>query len=401
MATQTAAPAKAQQGKAAPVANRPFIVGSRFADDGNYDQTQALDTSTHTLSTMELDTDGYTAGLYILAECTAVNVATSTATMLEDGPFNVYANVNLKDTNNKDIFGPMNGHDAYLVAKYGGYHYVGDAKASPVYSVTSGTGTTGGSFTFVLYLPIEVVHRDAVGSLTNKSSSSVFKLNLTTAATTTVWSGTTGAPATSASLRTRVGQFGWMDSDTRDVKGNATSPEPPGINTVQFWDKQTFTFSSGSMQQRLASFSGGLRTMIIEMRNSAGSRTGHEADWPDPFTINVDKTTLVNRLRTIWRHLIGEDYDARNGLEVAPGVSGTAATEGFKRDYGVYPLSYAKDFGLQPGAENRFGYLWITSATALTLKGSVGSTGTSHTFNVLLNYVNPANGDPKTLTGGR
>lgn len=400
MATQTT-PAKGATKQAAAPANRPFIVGSRFADDGNYDVSQTLDTSTHTLKTMELDTDGYTAGLYILAECTGVNVATSTATMLEDGPFTVYDNINLKDTNNKDIFGPMNGHDAYIASKFGGYHYVGDAKASPVYSVTSGTGTTAGSFTFVLYLPIEAVHRDAVGSLTNKSSSSVFKLNLTTAATTTVWSGTTGAPATSATLRTRVGQFGWMDSDGRDVKGNPTSPEPPGINTVQYWDKQSFTFSSGAMNQRLSSFSGGLRTMVIEMRNSAGSRTGHEADWPDPFTLNIDKTTLSTRLRTLWRHLIGEDFDCRNGLEVVPGVSGTAATEGFKRDYGTYPITFAKDFGLQPGAENRFGYLWVTSATAINLKGSVGSTGTSHTFNVLLNYINPANGDPKTLTGGR
>jgi hypothetical protein len=389
------------KGKQAQPALRPFITGSRFADDIQYDQTQTLDTSTHVLPTCELDTDGYTAGLYILAECTAVNTQASTATFLEDSPFRVFETVNLKDTNNKDILGPMNGHDLYIAVKYGGYHFVDDAKASPIYSVTSGSGTTGGTFTFILYLPIEIVHRDGLGSLTNKSSSSVFKLNLTTAATTSVWSGTTGAPATSASLRVRVGQFGWMDSDGRDIKGNSTAPEPPAVNTVQFWDKQTFTFSSGSMQQRLASFSGGLRTIIFEMRDSAGSRTGHEADWPDPFTFNVDKTTLIDRLRTVWRHIMGEDYGLWNGLEVVPGVSGTAVTEGHKRDYGTYPVSWAKDYGLQPGGENRFGYLWVSSATALVLKGSVGTTGTSHTFNVLLNYVNPANGDPRTLTGGR
>lgn len=402
MATQNAAPAKPSAGqKAAPAMNRPFIVGSRFADDFAYDKSQTLDTSTHKLSTMELDTDGYTAGLYILAECTGVNTAASTATFDWDSPFRAYEVINLKDTNNKDILGPMNGHDLYIAMKYGGYHFVSDAKASPVYSVTSGTGSAGGSFTFILYIPIEVVHRDGLGALTNKSSSSVFKLDLTTAATTSIYVGTTGTPATSATLRTRVAQFGWMDSDTIDVKGNATSPEPPGINTVQYWDKQTFTFSSGAMNQRLSSFSGGLRTMVIEMRDSNLSRTANEADWPDPFTVNVDKTTLLNRLRTLWRHIIGEDYNAFNGLEVQPGVSGTAATEGWKRDYGTYPLTWAKDFGLAPGAENRFGYLWVTSATALWLKGTVGATGTSHTFNVLLNYVNPANGDPKTLTGGR
>ena len=395
-ATKTAAP-----GKQAPVSNRPFIAGSRFADDHEYEESTTLSTATQKLPVCELDTDGYTAGIYILAECTGVSTAASTATFLEDGPFSVYETVNLKDTNNKDIFGPMNGHDAYLACKYGGYHFVGDAKASPVYSATSGTGTSGGSFTFVLYLPIEIVHRDGLGSLTNKSSSSVFKLNLTAAATTSVYSGSTGAPATSATLKTRISQFGWMDSDTRDVKGNPTSPEPPGINTVQYWDKQTFTFSSGAMTHRLSSFSGGLRTIIFELRDSTLCRGTYEADFPDPFTLNVDKTTLVNRLRTIWRHLIGEDYNCFNGTEVVPGVSGTAATEGFKRDKAVYPLSFAKDFGLQPGTENRFGYLWVTSATGITLKGSVGTTGTSHTWNVLVNYVNPANGDPKTLTGGR
>lgn len=384
----------------APVVNRPFITGSRFADDHQYDNTQALGTSTVKLPTYELDTDGYTAGLYILAELTGVSTAAATATFLEDAPFRVYETVEFKDTNNKSILGPMNGHDLYLATKYGGYHLNDDAKNSPVYSVTSGTGTSGGSFTFVLYLPIEIVHRDGLGALTNKSSSSVFKLDLTVAATTSIYSGTTGDPATSATLRTRISQFGWMDSDLRDVKGNATSPEPPGINTIQYWDKQAFTFSSGAMIQRLSQFSGGLRTMVIELRDSDGTRSGNEADFPDPFTITVDKTTLINRLRTLWRHLIGEDYEYTT-LEVLAGVSGTAATEGKHRDYGVYPLSWSKDFGLKPGAENRFGYLWLTSATALTFKGTVGSSSASHTFNVLLNYVNPANGDPKSMTGGR
>jgi hypothetical protein len=400
MATTTV-PSKGTSKAAAAVANRPFVTGSHFADDGDYDVSQVVDGAEHTLRTMELDTDGYTAGLYILAEMTGVNVATSTATFLEDAPFSVFSKINLKDTNNKDILGPMTGHDLYVATKYGGYHYVSDSKASQVYSATSGTGTAGGSFVFVLYVPIEIVHRDGLGSLTNKSSSSVFKLSLTTAASTAVYSGATGAPATSATLRVRVAQFGWTDSDLRDIRGAATSPEPPGINTVQYWDKQSFTFATGAMNQRLSSFSGGLRTMVIEMRNSAGIRAAHEADWPDPFTLNMDKTTLTNRLRTIWRHLIGEDYDARNGLEVVPGVSGTAATEGFKRDYGTYPMSWAKDFGLQPGGENRFGYMYVTSATAINFKGTVGSAGTSHIFNVLLNYVNPANGDPRTLTGGR
>jgi hypothetical protein len=394
--------APAASGKQAPVVSRPFISGSRFSDDFSYDNTRILTTATQTLPDMELDTDGYTAGLLILAESTVTaNTNASTATYLEDGPFNVFDAVNLKDTNNKDIFGPMSGHDAYICSKYGGYWDMGDSKQSPIYSVTSGSGTTGGTFTFPLYIPIEIRHRDGLGALTNKSSSSVFRLKLTLAATATVWSGITGAPvAGQASFRTRISQFGWMDSDGVDVKGNPTDPEPPGIGTIQYWDKQTFTFSSGSMTQRLNSFDGGLRAVIFEMRDSVGSRTGHPADFPDPLVFNIDKTTLMNRLRSVWLHLVGADWGYATA-EVVPGVAGTPATEGRHMDNGIFPLHFGKDFSLHPGDENGFGYPWVTSATALTLKGTVGATGTSHTFNTFINYVKPASNDPKALTGGR
>ncbi len=378
---------KPAQGKAAPPANRPFITGSRFSDDFTYDQTKALTAGTQKLPSFELDTDGFTAGMYLLCEMTGAGNATVTAAFKEDGPFNVLETIQFSDTNNKAILGPMNGHDLYECVKFGGYHFVDDAKQSPIYSVTTGTGAAQGSFTFVLYLPIEIVHRDALGSLLNKSASAVFRLDLTLAANTTVYS---SVPVTSQTLRVRIAQFGWMDSDKVDVKGNPTAANPPALNTIQFWDKQTFTFSSGQMNQRANPFSGMLRTIVLELRDSSQTRSGNEADFPDPFTLQVDKYIPVNRIRNIWRHLIGEDWGYVNAVETAGG-----------RDYGVYPLTYAKDFGLKPGAENRLGYLGITSATTLLWKGSVGSGSASHTWNVFLNYVNPANADPRALTGGK
>lgn len=377
-------------GKAAPVANRPFIVGSRYSDDFTYDQSKALTSSTQKLQTYELDTDGFTAGLYLLVECTGVGNATVTASFKEDGPFNVLDTVQFSDTNNKSILGPMNGHDLAMCAKYGGYHFSDDPRQSPVYSVTTGTGSAQGSFTFVLHLPIQIVHRDGLGSLLNKSASAVFRLDLTLAANTTVYA-TSAVPATSATVRVRIAQFGWMDSDTRDIKGNPTAVNPPALNTIQYWDKQTFTFSSGQMNEKLNTFSGGLRCMILELRDSNGTRSGNEGDFPDPFTLQIDKYIPINRLRTIWRHLIGVNYGYINAVETAGG-----------RDYGTYPWPVGlMDFGLKPGAENRFGYLWVTSATSIQLKGNVGSSSASHTWNVFLNYVNPAGGDPKALTGGR
>jgi len=133
--TPTAAPPAPADKKAAPTMNRPFVTGSRFADDFTYDQTKTLTGSTQKLPTFELDTDGFTAGLYLLVENTGAGNASVTASFKEDGPFSVLDTIQFSDTNNKAILGPMNGHDLASCVKYGGYHFVDDPKQSPVFSV--------------------------------------------------------------------------------------------------------------------------------------------------------------------------------------------------------------------------------------------------------------------------
>lgn len=398
MSTATAAPAaKRGQGASAQAATmRPFRTGSKVIDQPpGYDQSKALTASTQQLPRFELDTDGYTSGLWILSECTGVGNATVTASFTEDGALAAYT-FTFYDTNSKPIIGPMSGHDLYECVKLGGYFYEGDIKASHIYSVTSGTGSAQGSWTFALYIPIEIVHRDGLGSLLNKSASAVFKLDISLAPLATIYA---SAPATSATVRTRITQVGWMDSDTRDIKGNPTSPQPPALNTIQYWDKQSFTLTAGTTNQRLNNFSGGIRNLIFELRDSNGTRSGNPTDFWDPFIFQVDKFIPVNRYRKMWQQFMSNWYD-HFGAEVLMGVSGTPATEGDHQDNGIFAEPFTRDFGLQPGAENRFGYLWVTSATALKVVGTLGGSG-AHTLNIFVNYVNPAGGDPRALTGGR
>lgn len=392
MTAPTQAP-PAGGGKQQAVALRPFITGTRQIDRQIYDNTTVLTTGTQKLPTYNLDTDGFTAGMYILCQATAVNTTASTAAFQEDGPFNVYSTVQFSDTNNKPIIGPMTGHDLYLITKYGGYAFSDDAKNSSAYTVTTGTGTTGGSFAFVLRVPIEIVHRDALGSLLNKSASAVYKLDLTLNSNTTGAGGIySDDPQTSVSVRTRIQQFGWMDSDQADYQRNPADPNPPALNTIQYVDKQSLVVNAGQMNQVLNTFSGLVRNLIFELRDSNGSRTAGDSDFPDPFELHYDKTVPVSRLKTVWRHQITEDFAYSGATE----ATATALT----RDNGVYPLPFNKDYGLKPGAESRFGYLPVTSATTLMCRGTVGGSG-AHTLNVFVNYVWPANGDPRSLTGGR
>jgi hypothetical protein len=373
----------AQQAQAA--ARRPFITGSRVIDKQTYDQTRTLTTSTQRLPTYELDTDGYTAGMYILVDCTTAG-NTAAVTFAADGPWNVIDTVTFSDTSNNPIVGPMSGHDLYVAVKYGGYSFVDDQRQSPIYSATTGTGGTGGSFTFVLLLPIEIVHRDALGALLNKSASAVFKLDITLAANATVY-GT--APTTPGSVRVRIQQYGWMDPNATDLKGNPVAQNPPALNSVQYWDKQTYTLNAGSIAQRLQTFDGLVRNIIFQLRDSTGSRQQGDADFPDPFILQYETAQPIQRVRAIWRHMIGQHYGYVNAVETAGG-----------RDYGVYPEPYTRDFGLKPGAESRLGYLAVSAATALRVQGSIGGSG-SHTLVCLINYVVPAGGDVRAIAGNR
>ena len=389
MTTAVAPPSKtgkqqaAQQAQAA--ARRPFITGTRVIDKQTYDQQRALTGSTQRLPTYELDTDGYTAGLYVLVNCTTAGNAAN-VTFAADGPFNAIDTITFSDTSNNPIVGPMSGHDLYVAVKYGGYSFVDDQRQSPIFSATTGSGATGGSFTFVLLMPIEIVHRDALGSLLNKSASAVFKLDITLSNSATPY-GT--APTAAGTVRVRIQQYGWMDPNATDLKGNPVAQNPPALNSVQYWDKQTYTLNAGAVAQRLQTFDGLVRNLIFELRDSTGSRAQGDTDFPDPFILQYETATPIQRVKDVWRHMIGQHFGYTAAAEAAGG-----------RDNGTYPEPYTRDFGLKPGAESRLGYLPVSAATALRVQGSIGGTG-SHTLTVLINYVVPAGGDVRAIAGNR
>jgi hypothetical protein len=368
---------------------RPFITGTRTIDRAIYDNTTSMAANPVKLPTYALDTDGFTSLMYVVVQATASGNS-ATVAFKEDGPFSAILSLQFSDTNNKPILGPVTGHDLYLICKYGGYGFNDDAKNSPNFSVTTGAGGTGGSFTFVLRVPIEIVHRDGFGSLLNKSASAVYKLDITLAGSADVYS---TAPTALPSVRTRVQQVGWMDSDQQDVYKNPADPNPPALNSIQYWDKQTLVVGTGSMNQQLNTFSGLVRNLIFELRTSTGTRSDN--DWPDPFELHYDKTVPVSRLQAAWKEMTGVDYGYSTATETNTSVNAI--------DRGVRALPFTKDYGLKPGAESRFGYLPVTSATSLVMRGSVGTVDSSsaHTFNVFVNYVWPANGDPKSITPGQ
>lgn len=366
---------------------RPFVAGTRRIDEPAYDETRSLAASSIDLPQFDVDPNGYLTGLFVIVECTGTNAGAATA-FAADGPFNVLDLVNFQDTNSQPVVGPMNGYDLYVLNKYGGYAFVDDAKQSPAYSVTTGAGATGGSFSFILYVPVEIVRRDALGALPNKSSSSTFSLDLRLAPLASVYTvAPNGAPA--ASVRVRIVEVGWQDPNATDIRNNPVAQDPPGVQTTQYWARQTYTLASGSVDQRLQSIDAMVRELIWIARDENNSRQQGDTEFPDPFTFQYETSLIVQRPRTLWRHMLARDFGYVATVETAGG-----------RDYGVYPLWFNQDFGLKPGAETRYQYLPVSNPTSLVARGTIGGTG-ANVYTLLVNKVVPAGGNPLVLTGGR
>lgn len=378
------ATATAQKGKQAAIL-RPFIVGSREIDTTTYDETRALKATETPLPNYYVDPIGYVGCIYIECIATADNAGGAATAFNPDGPFNVFSRINFMDINSKSIGGPMTGYEWYEVIKHGGYTLSDDARANVGYSVTTGAGATGGSFTFVLRIPVEIVHRNALGALTNKNSGALLTMELKLAPTADVYS---TAPSGTVSVETVISVFGWMDATGADSRGNPVRQEPPALDTTQFWVPQSYPVGAGNQRLRLQGIDGPVRNLLFICRTAAtGLRSTGDTNMPPLTTLLYENVTPMNRRKTIWRQLIGEQFGYTNAAETALG-----------RSNGVYPLAFNRDFGFKAGAESGFSYLPVTTNTNITL---VGTWGAACNMDVYVNKVYPKGGNPLALTGGR
>lgn len=366
---------------AAPMPGRPFVAGSRVSDVTTYDETRTLVAGTQDLRSYEIPPNGYLSNLYIEVVCTTAGNAAA-VTFAADGPFNVLDTVIVSDVNSKPIVGPLTGWDLRTLQKYGGYSYQDDPRLSPVYSATTGGGATGGSFAFIVKLPLQIRKRDAAGSLPNKSSSATFDVALRLSGSATPYG---VAPTNPGSVRVRITTAGWMDPNATDLKGNPVNQDPPGVQSTQYWSKQTYPLAAAAFYQKLQGLDSYIRNFLFELRDNSNVRTS--ADWPDPLTMQYEVVTPLIRTRNLWHHLIGQDYGYTAALDAAGG-----------RDSGQYPLTYADDFAMKPGNETGLQWLPVAAATNVTLSGTIGGANL-HNLVILVNKVIPVNGDPRALTG--
>jgi hypothetical protein len=375
----------AQDGKKAPAPMlRPFRIGVQNSDEHVYDVTQSTTASVADLPTYSLNASGFLTDMYVwVVGTTAGNAAT--VTFASRGPFNALSSLEYDDVNNKPIVGPFDGWEFSQICKLGGYAFSDDPKSSPTYSATTGAGATGGSFEFIIRVPIQLVPRDALGSLPNKSNTSTFKLRVRLANTAAIYG---VAPTAAPSVRVRVQPCSWWEPDERDLKGRMYQQQPPAVTTTQYWVRNDYVINPGAISPSLDAVGFPIRNLVFGLEDGSGSRSVGETDFPDPFLLQVEANILMDRFKRVWQHRIAQAY----------GYTGATFDAAESHDNGMYVEPYCNDFTHKPGWETRYGYLETASGTRLQVKGTLGGSG-AHTLRVWTNYVAPANGDTFALTG--
>lgn len=376
---------------------RSFLVGTQAVwEGGDYDFTYTA-TNAQTGTPWALSATGWLRGLWLLCQGTGLTAGTAAA----DAPFNIFSNIELDDVNNEAIFGPFDGYTAYLTNKYGGYYFSEDPGVSPIFALSGSTSTN--NFTFMLYIPLEIVSRDPLGAVASVNNTASLTLRFSLNATATVFSSPTGT----LSVRVRGTQDFYWEPRKADKSGRQISATPPASGTTQYWTQGSVAVAgSGTINQQLITGLGyPFRNYLFLLRDSSGSRANGETNWPDPVVgIKFEANMLISQIpKLFWQELIARRYGYRNATADVRTTSGTPAQVPGKEN-GVYVLNFDTDFFLgRPGGETRRGYLVTSPGSNFIFNGNIGGAGN---FYQVVNYVAPGGGvaarqNTAALTGGQ
>lgn len=380
-----AASGKKSNGKgkegAAP-AMRPFFPGTLDLETHTYVKTGTITTQQVPLDTYYPKTNGFLADMWIdVTVTTATNAAT--VAFNEDAPWNAISVFQLSDTGGQPILGPMSGWELKTFVKWGGFAFSDDPQDSQTYSATTGSGATGGSFSFMLHVPVQFVRREPLGPLPNTNSNNAYAVDITINTTAGIYS---TAPTNAGTYTVKIYQDSYRQSSGHDAQRNPTVKAPPGLGAVLYLRRNTQEMGAGSIDEELSQQEGSYRGMHFVLRDSNNSRATGDADWPDPVQVYFNNDVPYDRTKRYWIRRQERDY----GYVAAAGSANG-------RDLGVFTLPFITDHELKAGSEDRYKYLSVSAADTLGYRGVIGGSGT-HKLTTMYDFVRPPGGNIRGLT---
>lgn len=345
---------------AAPNESQPaaVVVERRRFATATYPHSEIADQRTHTLAAgaqtpqpVDIPAFGYLRAVWLEVVVTATNAGgATTVAMEEDAPWNIFDEIQLQDVSTQALV-QLGGYNAYLMHKYGGYGNAEDPTLDGFYSApVTGTGATGGSFSFAIRIPTEIVPRDGFGSLLNQSQQQPFRLKYTLAALSSIYS---TAPNGDVDVALTVIPEFWA-IPPESIGGVQNQVAPDGHGTTQFWTQHFQSVATtGQQVVRLPKVGGMIRNHVFVCRNASGVRT--TSIFPATFEYRWEGRPLLNETRNNLIRRMRRQY-------------------GLTLDAGVLVFPYTDEMDGKPGGELRDRYLPTNGSTRLEVSG-VWTTG--------------------------
>jgi hypothetical protein len=363
----------AQNAKAAPPP-QVFRVGVYETDTPDIDVTLAATAAAQKLGTFKLSPNGWLSGIWCLFEGTGFAAATYTG----DQPWSGIQKITFRDVGNREIIGPLTGYEWFTTNKWGGYYAGQPDPRNPAGNFVA-TATT---FTLLLYIPLEIVYRDTLGEIENKSSSASYTLEIYVDSQANTLTGSTGT----LTWRMRGNLEGYTEPEGADMHGRPFSQAPPAAGTVQYWASEIWVASAGIgryNQQNGIGYS--IRNLdYIAYDNANGTRATGQTDWPDPATLSFGKVQLFQRPQKMWQNLMSRWF----------GLTAAGPDASLSPENGVFAQAFNREFDGIAGNELRNGYLVTKAGNVLQIQGTLALAANVH---ILTNYIVPPGNDAARL----
>jgi hypothetical protein len=319
------------------VAALPFTSGAHEHVEPAFTQTFTPGTTVQRLNPTDIPAYGYISALVLDIQCSG-GVG---GTLAADAPWNILTDITLQDVNGSQIVGPINGYELMIANLVGGYAGVRPNPADSPEYVGSAPNPS-----FMLRVPVEVTHKDALGALSNQNSSAY-----------------SVAPGTPPVVTVRCHLEAWTLPADFDNRGNPQAQVPPLLGTGQYISVQgprnTVVNGFEAPFTRLGQY---IRFVAMIARDASGVRS--DTVFPEPFVFDWDGMQIHNMTQ---RLLTKRFYERVSGV--------------FTRPTGVFvlPFNYGGEYpGL--GNEQPTGWLATSESTRMVVKGSGNSTVGSVTF---------------------
>jgi hypothetical protein len=259
---------------------------------------------------------GYIYGIDLYVTAAAAQNS-ATVVFKEDAPWSALDSIVFKDVNGELV--NLSGFNLRLMNLYGGWTRnleTGSADAN-VYSITSGTAATAGSFGFHLFVPAGINRRTLIGILGNQDRAQSYELRSDFAASGSVY---TTAPTTLPQETIARMYENYAVPAPSNAAGAQQQQFPDKFGVIHYLTQSVNPSppaGGSTVNHYLSRLGNTIRLLVLVMRSNS-SRATAETNLPTRIAFLLGDTPLFTETVAYRRKLMFDRYnfDAPNGVLV-------------------------------------------------------------------------------------